>query len=68
MKWHVDVAHHPNQFGFAITVCYISMEQLPDSGISFACNHCGADAPQVIFELSLLVWTLFVMAHAKVEQ
>lgn len=67
MRWHADIAHHPNQFGFALTVSYIDTSQLEDTDFSFACQNCGVDQPQAVLEISLFIWTLFVVTHKEAE-
>jgi len=63
MRWHVRFDQHLNQFGFALTTCFLSPLDLPD--FVLMCDACGSENPQVVLEVMLLCWSVTLTAHAK---
>lgn len=66
MKWHAELTQHANQFGFAVTVCFLDPAAAPE--LPFECSTCGESVPQCLFEVTLLVWTLIIVTHAVTEK
>lgn len=66
MTWHLRFYMHANQIGFAITTAYVDGRELTGemAGV-LACNECGTDTPQVHFEITFLIWTAMLTAHAE---
>ena len=69
MKWHLDFSQHNNQIGFAITTAFVDGRELAGTEMedAFACNECGINVPQVHFEITLLLWTVMLIAHKEEE-
>jgi hypothetical protein len=62
LTWHANIIQHLNQVGFAITVCFLDPGPAPM--LPLKCD-CGAAVPLCIFELTVLVWTLMLVAHRE---